>query len=101
MFVLDFVPEKYLKDGEKDSVIVFTAGWAMKFIPLLGKALKDMALGGTSKYALEEFSMIRKDEETRRSVILEQNHDLKSFESTALNHVQGKGSSMRAVSSKT
>jgi hypothetical protein len=44
MFVLDFVPEKYLRGGPKDSVVIFTAGWAMKFVPLLGIALKDMAL---------------------------------------------------------
>ena len=61
MFVLDYVPKKYLKGGEDDSIVVFTAGWAMKFVPLLGRALKEMALDGKSKYARPEFSMLRKD----------------------------------------
>lgn len=59
MFVLDYVPEEYLKGGAKDSVVVFTAGWAMKFVPLLGRALKDMALNGGSKYKLDKFLMTR------------------------------------------
>ena len=59
MFVLDYVPHEYLRGGPKDSVVVFTAGWAMKFVPLLGKALAEMALCGKSKYALNEFSITR------------------------------------------
>ncbi|KAL2133435.1 hypothetical protein VTI74DRAFT_2361 [Chaetomium olivicolor] len=64
MFVLDFVPQKYLLGGPEKSVVVFTAGWAMKFVPLLGKALAEMALYGESKYALKEFSITRKDSNT-------------------------------------
>lgn len=71
MFVLDFIPEKYLHGGVKDSVVVFTAGWAMKFVPLLGKALAEMALQGSSKYALKDFSITRKDPKTGKSIIVE------------------------------
>lgn len=59
MFVLDFIPEDYLQGGAKNSVMIFTAGWAMKFVPLLGRALKDMALNGESDYRLKEFSILR------------------------------------------
>lgn len=59
MFVLDYVPEKLLQGGAPKSVAVFTAGWAMKFVPLLGRALKEMVLDGGSKYKLDEFAMDR------------------------------------------
>ncbi|KAF3256432.1 hypothetical protein TWF192_001857 [Orbilia oligospora] len=70
MFVLDYVPEEYLRGGPKDSVVVFTAGWAMKFVPLLGKALADMALHGKSEYARREFSMTRKGDKVLSICIL-------------------------------
>lgn len=69
MFVLDFLPEKYLRGGVKDSISIFTAGWAMKFVPLLGRALKDMTLHGSSKYKLEEFSIERTDPVTHKGII--------------------------------
>ncbi|MCJ1381524.1 hypothetical protein MMC17_004635 [Xylographa soralifera] len=69
MFVLDFIPEEYLKGGAKDSVAIFTAGWAMKFVPLLGIALKDMVLHGDSKYKRKEFSILRKNQEGTQSII--------------------------------
>lgn len=72
MFVLDYVPQDYLRNGSKNSVVVFTAGWAMKFVPLLGKALAEMALDGGSKYALEEFSISRKDPVTGKGIIVEE-----------------------------
>lgn len=59
MFVLDFIPEEYLKGGPKDSIMIFTAGWAMKFVPLLGRALSDMALIGKSEFKRSEFSITR------------------------------------------
>ncbi|KAK4169898.1 peroxisomal sarcosine oxidase [Cladorrhinum sp. PSN259] len=62
MFVLDYIPEEHLRGGPKDSVAIFTAGWAMKFVPLLGKALADMVLQGGSRFARTEFSIARKDE---------------------------------------
>jgi sarcosine oxidase/L-pipecolate oxidase len=61
MFVLDYIPEQYLQGGAKNSVAVFTAGWAMKFVPLIGRALKDMVLNGHSEYALDEFKIDRLD----------------------------------------
>lgn len=65
MFVLDFIPEQYLQGGAKDSVAVFTAGWAMKFVPLIGRALKDMVLHGHSEYALNEFKIDRLDPKSK------------------------------------
>jgi sarcosine oxidase/L-pipecolate oxidase len=60
MFVLDFLPEKYLNGGAEKSVAIFTAGWAMKFVPTLGKALSEMVLKGDSKdYKLDKFSITR------------------------------------------
>ncbi|KAM0534731.1 hypothetical protein ACHAO7_012366, partial [Fusarium culmorum] len=59
MFVLDFLPKKYLSGGAEKSVAIFTAGWAMKFVPTLGKALSEMVLKGDSDYKLKEFSITR------------------------------------------
>lgn len=61
MFVLDYLPKEYLAGGAEKSVVVFTAGWAMNFVPLLGKALAEMALDGKSDYARKEFEITRKD----------------------------------------
>lgn len=58
MFVLDYVPKEYT-DGREKSVMIFTAGWAMKFVPLLGRALKEMALDGKSDFMLKDFSINR------------------------------------------
>ncbi|TBU23610.1 FAD/NAD(P)-binding domain-containing protein [Dichomitus squalens] len=68
MFVLDFVPERYLRgaQGESDAarertIVVFTAGWAMKFVPLLGRVLRELLLDGkTSQYDVSHFSIERK-----------------------------------------
>ncbi|KAI1214155.1 uncharacterized protein F4807DRAFT_406927 [Annulohypoxylon truncatum] len=70
MFVLDFIPQKHLKDGPPKSVVVFTAGWAMKFVPLLGKALADMSLKGESDHTRPEFKIDRKNQVTGRSIIV-------------------------------
>ena len=61
MFVLDYIPEEYLCGGPEKSVAIFTAGWAMKFVPLLGKALADMVLKGGSEFALKQFLITRND----------------------------------------
>jgi len=71
MFILDFIPKKYLQGGPEDSVILFTAGWAMKFVPLLGIALKDMAVHGFSEFARPEFSIRRTDPKTGRGIIVD------------------------------
>ena len=47
----------------------------MKFVPLLGRALKDMALSGGSDYALPEFAMTRRDEKTGKSIITDPETD--------------------------
>lgn len=59
MFVLDFVPERYVGSVAAKSIVVFTAGWAMKFIPLLGRALKELLLDGTSQYDVSQFAIDR------------------------------------------
>ncbi|KID91843.1 amine oxidase (flavin-containing), partial [Metarhizium majus ARSEF 297] len=61
----DYIPEQYLQGGAIDSVAVFTAGWAMKFVPLIGRALKDMVLNGHSEYALDEFKIDRLDPKSK------------------------------------
>ncbi|KAK2596406.1 hypothetical protein N8I77_013297 [Diaporthe amygdali] len=97
MFVLDYVPQEYLRGGPKDSVMLFTAGWAMKFVPLLGKALAEMALRGSSEYARKEFSVTRRDAETGKGIIvenqgIEKHADVSSFSSFSQ---QASGSSIR------
>ncbi|RKL14521.1 hypothetical protein BFJ68_g6484 [Fusarium oxysporum] len=69
MFVLDFLPEKYLRGGAEKSIAIFTAGWAMKFVPTLGKALAEMALTGKSDYKLDEFSITRPAPEGKEIII--------------------------------
>ena len=60
MFVLDFVPGQYLPSSEEDkSIVVFTAGWAMKFVPLLGRALKELLVDGKSQFDVSQFKMDR------------------------------------------
>ncbi len=97
MFVLDYVPQEYLRGGPEDSVVIFTAGWAMKFVPLLGKALAEMALYGESKYALDKFSITRKDPETGKGIIIDDNEPqglaISSFAFTQ----QASGSSIRGL----
>jgi sarcosine oxidase/L-pipecolate oxidase len=97
MFVLDFVPEKYLKGGPKDSVVIFTAGWAMKFVPLLGIALKDMALHGCSEFARPEFSILRTDP-TGKGIIIDDTTSV-GIRSMMSSEGPAKGSSMWSVKS--
>ncbi|KAK5996864.1 Putative bifunctional amine oxidase [Cladobotryum mycophilum] len=97
MFVLDFVPEKYLHGGPKDSVVVFTAGWAMKFVPMLGKALAELALTGKSKYALEEFAITRKDPITGKGIIVDGEARHSENVSSFAFKQQGSGSSIRGL----
>ncbi|KAL2669808.1 hypothetical protein Neosp_015253 [[Neocosmospora] mangrovei] len=69
MFVLDFLPEKYLQGGPQKSIAIFTAGWAMKFVPTLGKALSQMVLTGKSEYAKDEFHITRTDPKGKGIII--------------------------------
>jgi len=60
MFVLDFIPDRYLYGRPSKSIVLFTAGWAMKFVPLLGRVLKELILDGNSPgYDLSHFSIER------------------------------------------
>lgn len=69
MFVLDFIPQEYLKGGAKDSVAIFTAGWAMKFTPLIGRALRQLVIDGFSEYALDEFKITRHGSNADETII--------------------------------
>ena len=97
MFVLDFVPEEYLRGGPKDSVVVFTAGWAMKFVPMLGKALAEMALHGRSDYALKEFAITRKDPKTGKGIIVDEEQQYALSQSSFAFTQQASGSSIRGL----
>jgi len=57
MFVLDFLPPS-VGPGH-DNVAVFTAGWAMKFTPLIGLILSQLVTEGTTPYDISEFAITR------------------------------------------
>ena len=42
-FVLDFLPDS-------KRIVLFTGGWAMKFVPMIGKILTDLAIRGKTEY---------------------------------------------------
>ena len=46
-FVLDFVPET------NNRIVLYTGGWAMKFVPMFGKILADLAIDGKTRYSEE------------------------------------------------
>lgn len=96
MFVLDFLPKEYLRGGAEKSIAIFTAGWAMKFVPLLGKALAEMALCGKSEYARTEFAITRKDPETGKGIIVDKTEGIEAMSiSSSGPKKQAKGSSFR------
>lgn len=97
MFVLDFIPEEYLNGGVKDSVVVFTAGWAMKFVPLLGKALAELALQGHSSYARKDFAITRKDSTTGKGIIVKEDERDANCLSSFSFAQQASGSSLRGL----
>ena len=43
-FVIDFLLP------ESKRIVVFTGGWAMKFVPMIGKILTDLAIRGETEY---------------------------------------------------
>ncbi|KAM9957008.1 hypothetical protein ACTFIR_003745 [Dictyostelium discoideum] len=53
MFVLDFIPET------NNNVVMFACGWAMKFIPLLGKILSQLLDEGKTQYPIDHFALNR------------------------------------------
>jgi sarcosine oxidase/L-pipecolate oxidase len=52
MYVLDMLPGH-------DNVSIFTAGWAFKLTPLIGRVLAELALDGTSQYDISQFKITR------------------------------------------
>lgn len=95
MFVLDFIPEEYLRGGKEKSVMIFTAGWAMKFVPLLGRALMEMATVGESKFKRPEFSITRegKDENKGKTIIAKPKYGVESVSCFSMEG-QARGSSI-------
>ena len=76
MFVLDYIPDDLLgaSAGEERSktIAVFTAGWAMKFVPLIGKILRMMLVdGSTGEYDISHFKMERGDRKIIKKAKLE------------------------------
>jgi sarcosine oxidase / L-pipecolate oxidase len=57
MYVLDFLPEKV--GAGNNNVVVFTAGWAMKMVPLIGRILADLVLKGATTYDISQFKITR------------------------------------------
>ena len=57
MYVLDFLPPS-TGPGYKN-VAIFTAGWAMKLAPLIGKILSELVLDGATSYDISEFKITR------------------------------------------
>ncbi|KAF8594151.1 FAD/NAD(P)-binding domain-containing protein [Ceratobasidium sp. AG-I] len=53
MFVLDLIPEDLMPGSglaRDKSIAVFTAGWAMKFVPLIGTVLKQLLVDDDSNW---------------------------------------------------
>ena len=57
MYVLDFLPPS-VGDGH-ENVAVFTAGWGMKLVPLIGKILSELVLDGSTAYDISHFKITR------------------------------------------
>ncbi len=57
MYVLDFLPES-LGAGHKN-VAIFTAGWGMKFVPVIGRILAQLVIDGQSAYDISKFKVTR------------------------------------------
>lgn len=52
--LLDFAPD-WVHNNK--NIIVYTAGWAAKFIPLMGKIITEMALDGKTAYNISNFGI--------------------------------------------
>ena len=57
MYVLDFLPPS-VGDGH-ENVAIFTAGWGMKLVPLIGKVLSDLIVDGVTTYDISNFKITR------------------------------------------
>lgn len=75
MFVLDYIPDDLMRDAGPErskSIAVFTAGWAMKFVPLIGTVLKEMLVdGGTTDYDISQFKMERRGTKPEQYIVQE------------------------------
>jgi len=57
MYVLDFLPQSI---GEGwNNVALFTAGWGMKLVPLLGRILSQLAIEGATPFDISQFKISR------------------------------------------
>lgn len=65
-FVLDFLPGENINDR----IVVFTGGWATKFVPVIGKILKDLAIRGKTTPL---YSQLIKPMRIDRGVLLTEN----------------------------
>jgi sarcosine oxidase/L-pipecolate oxidase len=72
MFVLDTIPDYLIPNAgpeRSNSIAVFTAGWAMKFVPLIGLILKQLLVDGeTADYDISQFKMDRKGKDGQHIV---------------------------------
>jgi len=50
MYALGYIPEVYAPNGANKNVVVFTAGWAMKAVPLIGRIIKELLVGDLNVY---------------------------------------------------
>jgi sarcosine oxidase/L-pipecolate oxidase len=57
MFVLDLLPES--AGPGHQNVAVFTAGWGFKFVPLIGRVLRDLVLDGQTTFDVSHFAITR------------------------------------------
>jgi sarcosine oxidase/L-pipecolate oxidase len=57
MYVLDFLPPS-VGSGYKN-VAVFTAGWAMKLVPVIGQILSQLVIDGATTYDISNFTITR------------------------------------------
>ncbi|MCH7737098.1 MAG: FAD-dependent oxidoreductase [Chloroflexi bacterium] len=57
MYVLDFLPES-VGAGHKN-VALFTAGWGMKLVPLIGRILAQLVVDGKTPYDISHFKIDR------------------------------------------
>ena len=57
MYVLDFLPES-VGTGHKN-VALFTAGWGMKLVPLIGRILAQLVIEGNTTYDISHFKITR------------------------------------------
>ena len=57
MYVLDFLPPSV--GSGYNNVAVFTAGWAMKLVPVIGKILSELVLNGATSYDISNFKITR------------------------------------------